>query len=73
MNKPSWHLFRDKYKNVVFIFISDDMEWGRQNLGVRNKHGDLYFAGEGDGILKSRYARKLGPGLLFRFLSSSFL
>ena len=50
------HFLRDKFKNVIFIYISDDMEWGKENLGVRNKQGDLYFAGEGDAMQKSRYA-----------------
>lgn len=31
--------------NVVFLYISDDMEWGRKN--IKNKHGDLYFVGNG--------------------------
>ncbi len=31
--------FREEYENVVFLYVSDDMEWGRKNL--KNKHGDL--------------------------------
>jgi len=31
--------FRDEYENVAFLYVSDDMEWGRKNL--KNKHGDL--------------------------------
>lgn len=27
--------------------VSDDMEWGRQKLGLRNRRRDLYMAGEG--------------------------
>ena len=25
-------LFREKYRWVVFVYVSDDMEWGRQRL-----------------------------------------
>ena len=24
--------FREEYENVAFVFVSDDMEWGRKNL-----------------------------------------
>ena len=35
--------FREEYDPVVFIYISDDMAWGRKNL--KNKHKDLFFIG----------------------------
>ena len=34
---------------MIFIFVSDDMSWGVDKLGGRrNKHGDVYFVGNGD-------------------------
>lgn len=35
--------FRDEYSNPVFIYVSDDMEWGREKL--EDKRKDLYFEG----------------------------
>jgi hypothetical protein len=32
---------------VAFLYISDDMEWGRKN--VKNNHNDLHFVGTGNG------------------------
>lgn len=37
--------YRQNYKNVAFLFVSDDMDWGRRNLGG---HKDLFFVGDGD-------------------------
>ena len=31
----------------AFVYVSDDMAWGRKNINDVN--GDLFFAGEGDG------------------------
>lgn len=36
---------REEYDNAVFLFISDDMDWGRKN--IKDKHNDLFFVGEG--------------------------
>ena len=39
------HLFRDEFGagRVAFVFVSDDMEWGRQKLMMRNKEvGSLF-------------------------------
>ena len=36
--------FREEYDNVAFLYVSDDMDWGRKNL----KHDDLFFVGEGN-------------------------
>ena len=47
-------MFREAYKNVVFVYVSDDLVWGKENLPLRNKDGDLYFAGVGDPTNKSR-------------------
>ena len=37
-------MYREKYSKVIFVYISDDIEWGINSLGNRNKLGDLYFA-----------------------------
>lgn len=29
----------------MFLFISDDMTWAKKN--IKDKHGDLFFVGEG--------------------------
>ncbi len=36
--------FREDHDNVVFFYVSDDMDWGRNN--IKNKRGDLFFVGE---------------------------
>ena len=38
-------LFREKYRRGVFVYVSDDMEWGRQKLKRRLKSKDFYLAG----------------------------
>ena len=38
-------LFREKYKRVVFVYVSDDMAWGRDKLKRRLKTSDFYLAG----------------------------
>ena len=49
--------FREEYENVAFMYVSDDMEWGKENLP--NDKGDLFFVGDGQenddsiGMLKS--------------------
>ena len=42
------HLFREKFKkkSPVFVFVSDDMEWGKSKFQHRVK--DLYFDAGGD-------------------------
>lgn len=35
-------------RNVIFVYVSDDMQWGRDKLGSRDKKGDIFFAGDGD-------------------------
>ncbi len=46
---------REHYGNVIFLYISDDMDWGRKNLGIRKKAAkDLYFVGEGEGYSEQR-------------------
>ena len=39
--------FREEYDNqVAFLYISDDMAWGKKN--IKNKHKDLFFVSSGD-------------------------
>ncbi|XP_059088423.1 uncharacterized protein LOC131884607 isoform X1 [Tigriopus californicus] len=50
--KPSYYLhamemYREHFKNVIFIYISDDLQWGKTHLRPRTKAGDLYFGGQG--------------------------
>ena len=37
---------RESYDNVAFLYVSDDMKWGRKKL--KDKENDLYFAGQED-------------------------
>lgn len=39
-------IFREHFGEgkVVFVFISDDIEWGKAALAPRNRAGDLFFA-----------------------------
>lgn len=37
--------FRDRYKNVIFLYVSDDMDWGKRRLLPRVRSGDLYLVG----------------------------
>ena len=36
--------FREEFPNPVFIYVSDDMAWGREKL--EDRHRDLYFEGD---------------------------
>ena len=47
LNKAS--LFhRLEYKYPVFLFVSDDIDWGKANLIPKNKrYEDLFLVGEG--------------------------
>ena len=38
-------MFRERYKRVVFIYVSDDMRWGQEKLKRRIKTKDFYLAG----------------------------
>lgn len=31
---------------MAFLYVSDDMQWGQQNM--KNKAGDIFFVGDGD-------------------------
>ena len=37
---------RESYDNVAFLYVSDDMAWGRKN--IKDKENDLYFVGQDD-------------------------
>jgi galactoside 2-L-fucosyltransferase 1/2 len=55
--KPSYFLqamdlFREHFqqklkKDVVFVYVSDDLEWGKKHVLPRVGSGDLFLAGEG--------------------------
>lgn len=47
---------RDFLGDVVFVYISDDVAWGKENLAKRNRLGDLYFASSGQPGDNSRSA-----------------
>ena len=38
----------DRQKRLIFIFVSDDMTWGREKFKHRIREQDLYFGGDGD-------------------------
>ena len=40
--------FRSKFKNVIFLYISDDLEWGKMALAPRIKQKDVFFVGSGE-------------------------
>ena len=41
----SMEIFRQKFKRVVFVYVSDDLEWGREKLERRIKSKDFFIAG----------------------------
>ena len=46
--------FREEYPNVVFLWVSDDMEWAKNQ--INNKHGDIYFVGKLNQVLGAQGA-----------------
>ena len=40
--KDAMEYFKEEFDNVVFLWISDDMEWGRKNFKTRK---DIFFMG----------------------------
>ena len=38
---------REKFKEVVFVYVSDDLKWGKQKIRkrARNRNVDIYFVG----------------------------
>ena len=43
--------------DLIFVYVSDDMEWGKRALAPRNSLGDLYFASEGRPAEEDRCAK----------------
>ncbi|XP_064476059.1 galactoside alpha-(1,2)-fucosyltransferase 2-like [Ornithodoros turicata] len=43
--KKAMAYFRLRYSGPLFVVVSDDMDWCRENIDT--SHGDVYFAGEG--------------------------
>lgn len=41
----SMEMYRKKFKRVVFVFVSDDLEWGIEKLERRIKTKDFFIAG----------------------------
>ena len=39
--------FKEEFDNVVFLWISDDMDWGRKHF---KKYDDIYFVGNGNEV-----------------------
>ena len=39
--------FREEFDNVVFLWISDDMDWGRKHF---KKYKDIFFVGNGNEV-----------------------
>ncbi len=37
---------REHYKDVVFLYVSDDPDWGSRHLMPRVKQMDLHLAGD---------------------------
>ena len=39
---------REKFENVVFVYISDDLKWGKEKLErkARNRKLDIHFVGD---------------------------
>ncbi len=37
--------YRDEFENVVFVYVSDDMEWGRKKF---RKSENVFFVGCGN-------------------------
>ena len=38
-------MFRERYKRVVFIYVSDDMKWAEEKILPRLKTKDFFLAG----------------------------
>lgn len=59
--KDAMDYFRAEFQNVVFLWISDDMNWGRKNF---KNYTDTFFIGNGGGDI-------YGIGYDFALLSQS--
>ena len=38
-------MYREKFRRVVFVYVSDDMTWGEEKIERRIKTKDFYLAG----------------------------
>ena len=48
-------IFREYYGNVIFLYISDDLDWGKRKIGIKRETAkDLYFVGEGHSSAENR-------------------
>ena len=45
VSQQAMESFREKYRRVVFVYVSDDMDWGKQKIKTRLKTKDFYLAG----------------------------
>ena len=72
------NVFREEFENVAFMYVSDDMEWGRKNLKNDN-NGDLFFVGAGEDLkageksIAESVSFDLVATLLFAFIASTKL
>ena len=41
-----WQKFPSKKYNLAFIYVSDDLEWGRANIGAKKGGKNVFFIGE---------------------------
>ena len=55
----SMEMYREKFKRVVFVYVSDDLDWGIEKLKKRIKTKDLFIAGSlQDPALKGEYLKQ---------------
>merc|ERR1712110_1208208 len=59
-------LYREHYGDVVFVYISDDLQWGKNRLEKKanTRNMEIYFAGDDfDSVLKDRNRDSIGHDL----------
>ena len=51
--------FREKFKHVVFVYVSDDLKWGKEEVGkkARNRNFEIYFVGENSNADQRKFDR----------------
>ena len=65
-----YHIFvREKFKDVVFVYVSDDLKWGKEKLGkkARNRNFDLHFVGENTSSDKRHLERNRYLHAMYRY------
>ena len=59
-------LFREKFPskkyNLAFIYVSDDLEWGRINIGAKKGGKNVFFIGEEEGVGKTNQVDAAAAG-----------